>query len=526
MMAILFAASRFKATDKVNDPISGAFLAFYATQTSTFQPIYADSGLTTVLTNPVKADTNGLFSEIWLDDSLPPYKVVHSSPDITDPTIPGSIIWTIPQYNAQLSAQQLLPQIYPITPAETSVGVAPNYSYAADPIADVRRYGWALSNSAAQNTAALALAISVITSNGGGIVQLPSGRYNITDSIVIPENVTVRGVSGTNGTTLVSSSTGNYALMLGGAISGVAKFGPGLTDVQIVLSNATGKAVRLMETVSGIVRNLYIQGPISVGRSTSGVVIDGGNIGAYFNRIENVECSHIHQGFSQLSSGTIAPTMQVFVNISGTGDVGIDTTSIGYLLSGSVANTGNGTVILGADFEGCKQGYYAAANCGASSIFGFRGEGNTIDILCETNSGSQSFFGGVCDIPSGKILVNTSVPLNTINGAGIQHRFCGMANGSNGPNNSYWPGLNYFYGSTAGDAPVTIVAFPGDTTVPILDLENSSGNKVFQVSAQGKFLRIANANPQSVTGAKAGNLALASLVTSLANIGLIVDNTT
>src|SRR6185503_8178401 len=114
-MAILFSAGRFKATDKDNDPIPGAFLSFYATLTSTFQPIYTDSTLTTVLTNPVKADANGLFPEIWLDDSLDPYKVSHASPDINDSTIPGSVIWTIQQYNSTLSASALVALINPVT---------------------------------------------------------------------------------------------------------------------------------------------------------------------------------------------------------------------------------------------------------------------------------------------------------------------------------------------------------------------------------------------------------------------------
>lgn len=138
-MAILFGAGRFKATDKANDPIPGAFLAFYATNTSTFQPIYADSALTTLLPNPVQADANGLFSEIWLDDSLNPYKVVHTAPDINIPSQPGSIIWTSPQYNAIPSTAQLLVQINPITNVERSQSVTVvDYSY---PAGYVDRYG-------------------------------------------------------------------------------------------------------------------------------------------------------------------------------------------------------------------------------------------------------------------------------------------------------------------------------------------------------------------------------------------------
>lgn len=98
-MAILFAPPRFKATDKDNNPIPGAFLAFFATQTSTPQPIYADYLLTIALPNPVKADANGLFPAIWLDDSLPAYKYIFTSPDVNDSTQPGAVQYTGDPYN-------------------------------------------------------------------------------------------------------------------------------------------------------------------------------------------------------------------------------------------------------------------------------------------------------------------------------------------------------------------------------------------------------------------------------------------
>src|SRR6185503_9588549 len=140
-MAILFNAGRFKATDKSNLPIPGAFLSFYATLTSTPQPVYSDSALSILLTNPVQADSNGLFPEIWLDDSLPPYKAVFASPDANDASVPGSTIWSIPQYNASFSVATLTPLLNPQTPAEVSVGLVPvDFSKTGEPI-DVTRHG-------------------------------------------------------------------------------------------------------------------------------------------------------------------------------------------------------------------------------------------------------------------------------------------------------------------------------------------------------------------------------------------------
>jgi hypothetical protein len=129
-MAILFNAGRFKATDLDNAPISGAFLAFYALNTSTPQPVYTDPSLTVALMNPVQADGNGLFPEVWLDDSLPTYKVVFLQPDVTDPTIPGATIWTIGQYNTAFNVDALNRLQNPQTPAELNAGVIPtNFLY-------------------------------------------------------------------------------------------------------------------------------------------------------------------------------------------------------------------------------------------------------------------------------------------------------------------------------------------------------------------------------------------------------------
>lgn len=192
-MAILFSPPRFKATDRANAPISGAFLQFFQYQTSTLQPIYTDSTLQLPLLNPLKADANGLFSEIWLDDSLPPYKVVFSSPDVNDSTLPGAIIWTIQQYNASFSVDALTPLLNPQTPAEIAAGVTPtNFSY---PPLDLRRY-----YSGGTYDIALANAISVCGANGGTIT-LVGGSYSFANAINLQgaNSVIIQGQSAMTG---------------------------------------------------------------------------------------------------------------------------------------------------------------------------------------------------------------------------------------------------------------------------------------------------------------------------------------
>lgn len=212
-MAILFSAGRFKATDKANEPIAGAFLSFYATLTSTFQPIYSDSALTTILINPVQADANGLFPEIWLDDSLPPYKVVFASPDVNDPTQPGSIIWTIQQYNATLSGKQLFPLIHPLTDAEIAAGVMPvDYLYPeAVGLAGAQRFG---ADPTGVKDATTALQ-NWANGCGGVMIFPPNASFLVSAQISIPAGTILYG----NGSTLnaaLSWSTSSGWHMLNG----------------------------------------------------------------------------------------------------------------------------------------------------------------------------------------------------------------------------------------------------------------------------------------------------------------------
>lgn len=77
--------------------------------------------------------------------------------------------------------------------------------------------------------------------------------------------------------------------------------------------------------------------------------------------------------------------------------------------------------------------------------------------------------------------------------------------------------------SIQGDASVSIESFSG-----FVQLGDLNGIAVVKVNSNG-FLGFRNAVPiakPAVVGAKAANAALASLLTALANYGLITDNTT
>lgn len=98
----------FVAVDGNGNVRASAKLYFYQTGTTTLQNTYADASLSAVNTNPVVADSNGLFPAIYLDDppTVVAYKgVLKTSADVT--------VWTAdpiagaPLTNSLIAASQL-----------------------------------------------------------------------------------------------------------------------------------------------------------------------------------------------------------------------------------------------------------------------------------------------------------------------------------------------------------------------------------------------------------------------------------
>jgi hypothetical protein len=82
--------------------LPGSKLYFYATGTSTPQPVYTDIGLTVAHSQPVIANGAGRFAAIYLDPSLPNYRILLT--DSADVTQPGYPIDNVP--SQQNTAQQ------------------------------------------------------------------------------------------------------------------------------------------------------------------------------------------------------------------------------------------------------------------------------------------------------------------------------------------------------------------------------------------------------------------------------------
>jgi hypothetical protein len=82
-MAQLFSPSPYRAIDANGNPLAGAQLFFYQTGTTTPQTVYADSAATTPLSNPVVADSGGLFVPIYLANANLYKAVLETSTGVT-----------------------------------------------------------------------------------------------------------------------------------------------------------------------------------------------------------------------------------------------------------------------------------------------------------------------------------------------------------------------------------------------------------------------------------------------------------
>lgn len=95
---------------------------------------------------------------------------------------------------------------------------------------DIRAYG-AIGDGKANNTRAIAAAIAAAHSNGGGIVYLPRGRYLLSETLVIPPGVKIKGER----TDLVNLVWPDFPTPPNTLIAGTARFS--IEDVTIYASN-------------------------------------------------------------------------------------------------------------------------------------------------------------------------------------------------------------------------------------------------------------------------------------------------
>lgn len=220
-------------------PSDGAQLFFYITGTSTPKNTYSDEALTTANTNPVVADSDGLFSNIWVGDGERFKVILKDKYDLevwsSDPVVSGiSAGWSSVAFDTvadMVASTDLIIGMtattagyysagdgsgneYKIVAAATGTDDGGSYIDLASTQAQglfndgkysVERFGASTSRSAAQNAVSIQAAHDYIVTRGGGYVDI-GGLYEISATIVHESLVIFRGVGWHTGLKLAASS--------------------------------------------------------------------------------------------------------------------------------------------------------------------------------------------------------------------------------------------------------------------------------------------------------------------------------
>lgn len=167
----LFVEPRQSPTSGGNNYASAKY-TFYLTGTTTPATVYTDAARTTPHTQPVVADSGGVFAPIWLDPLLTYRRVLQTSAGAT-----LSDIDPYPGASIALTQDQLGRILYPRTDEEISAVITPtNYFY---DVGNVLRYG-AVGDGVVNDTTAIQNAIEVAAITGvsaGAVVYAPAGVY-------------------------------------------------------------------------------------------------------------------------------------------------------------------------------------------------------------------------------------------------------------------------------------------------------------------------------------------------------------
>jgi len=199
-----------RAIDANGDPMPGALMQFYATGTTNPQAVYTDDTLETPLSNPVVADSGGLFPAIFLDPSK--------------------------TYRAQLltSASALVADRDPINGAESiAAGEVTAAMLAAGAAAS--NLGYTPVNKAGDTATNLALAFTAPAAASAGYLGAPVNEQDGNYAFVLTDcGKTIRNTSGSASTyTLGSQATVGWPL---GAVIVVRNAGAGT----ITITRASG----------------------------------------------------------------------------------------------------------------------------------------------------------------------------------------------------------------------------------------------------------------------------------------------
>lgn len=279
----------------------------------------------------------------------------------------------------------------------------------------VKSFG-AVCDGAADDTAAFRKAAASPGLAKGGILLVPAGNCLVSATIAPPNFVVVQG-EGVRAS-VITCSVASAPCFKFGTSDTVFNNGGGARDLQINLTNKTSTGIKLNATVNAEIRNVRVEGYTAVKDNTRTNIcidIDGRNVSAFFNSIQNVQAAHCHRGFVVRSTGTTGATQQVFINCFASSNFEHgDTTGIGF----HFIDAGDSTVIIGGDVESNSIGLWlqGGANTASVNAFGLRFEGNKYDIVNDASHGKngQLVAIGSSTLDPAKMLDNSGHSRNII----------------------------------------------------------------------------------------------------------------
>lgn len=216
MAANLFQPSLSRALDSNGNPVNGAKMYFYLTGTTTPATWFTDQAGTVAGTNPLTADSTGIFAPAYMDPATT-YRIVLKTGD------DATTIWDVDPVRG-FDETQLVDDAAAASQAATDAEAAQTAAAAAQAAAE-----------AAQTAAELAetgAAATVVAAQQ----YFPAARTHVPQGAVTGAGtISTAGTGGTNGTFALAFSGGNFAVnptgtftVAGGIVTAITITGAGL----------------------------------------------------------------------------------------------------------------------------------------------------------------------------------------------------------------------------------------------------------------------------------------------------------
>ena len=398
------------------EPIIGS-LGFYVIGTTTPISIYSNKECTTENSNPINADSNGRFPQIWFKSAT--FAAGIKAVLFDDISGAGSVIFTDDPISYQQSADVGL-SLYPRTALEISAGVTPTaYQYQEG---NIRRYG-AAGNGTIDDTAAFVSA-QAVGAAGRRNVYVPAGDYVVSAELSFPDRYEVVGDGYVSRILLdLAASSWLFKYSAGGSI-----YSWGFRNLSFGVAGtvtSTKKDVGLFAITSGdsyrgaVIQNVWVDDVFRIlkisGNTYGALTIDGlyGKTSGHASPAGNIAVDLV----GALACNTVYARSVELLGQYGTGIKwrGRVLTLDGWNIAGSVSGTAElDTAVHILDGYNWKitNGYLEKM---VSLTTGYKGQttgnGSALSILIEQSAATDDFTGEISNVNfgSGSLYVDGNV---------------------------------------------------------------------------------------------------------------------